>query len=175
MKYFQLQEDERITHRPQLVDVNDKMDTRDICMERAYRLPYRELVLVRGKSATIFTDVITKPFLLVSEKVRNVILMYEPGIVMKELVLLDRENALAETYYLPILPEVDCLGEGTEYNPAHTALKKIVINREKAMGKTIFKLAGVKGQYIICNLDIVESILKRGCLGIGLTEVEITA
>ena len=38
---------------------------------------------------------------------------------------------------------------------------------------SIFRIAGTTGHYIIGNLDIVESILKRGCLGINLTEVEI--
>lgn len=171
MKYFLLQEDKRIAQRPYLMNVHEKIDVRDICTERAYRLPRRELVFV--KSGAIFTDIISTPFFLISEKIRGVIIMYEPKMIMKELVLLDKANASAETYYIPIFQEVDCLGEGTEYNPALTILKKIVLEKEKIRGRTIFKIAGVKGNYIIGNLDIVESILKRGYFGINLTEVEI--
>lgn len=174
MKYFLLGEDRRITQRPFLLNAHEKLDVRDICEERAYRLPHRELIFVCGKNGIMFTDIISKPFFMVSEKVKEVIYMYEPKTRMKELVLLDKENASAETYYLPILQEVDCLGKGTEYNPAHTALKKIVLDKEKVMGKPIFRIAGVEGQYVIGNLDIVESILKRGCFGIGLTEAKAT-
>lgn len=174
MKYFQLQEDERITQRPYLVNAHEKLDIRDICRQRAYKLPRRELIFVHGNNETIFTDMISTPFFLVSGKIREVIMMYEPKTEMKEIVLLDRENAAAETYYLPIFEELECLGEGTEYNPAHTALRKVVLDWKKVKGKAIFRIAGVEKQYIIGNLDIVESILKRGCMGIKLTEVEIT-
>lgn len=174
MKYFLLREDERITQRPHLINVHERLDIRDICEERAYKLPRRELVLVRGKNGTIFTDIISKPLFLVSEKVKEVIFMYEPRTRIKELILLDKEDALAETYYLPIFQEVDCLGEGTEYNSTHTALKRIVLDKEKVRSKPIFRIAGVESQYVIGNLEIVESILKRGCFGINLTEVEIT-
>lgn len=172
MKYFLIREDERITQRPYLVNVHEKIDVRDVCAERAYKLPRRELVFV--KKGTIFTDIISTPLFLISEKVKKTINMYEPRILMKELVLLDRESASAETYYLPIFQEVDCLGQGTLYNPACTVLKKIVLEREKIKGKTIFRIADAVGNPIVGNLDIVESILKRGCLGIRLTEVETT-
>ncbi|MCI8789505.1 MAG: hypothetical protein HFH92_10415 [Lachnospiraceae bacterium] len=171
MKYFLIQEDKRITRRPYLINVYEKMDVRDVCEENAYKLPHRELIFVKG--GTIFTDIISDPFLLVSEKIKKVIIMYEPRTPMKELILLDRERAAAETYYLPIFQEVDCLGKRTEYNQACTVLKKIVLRHDKVRNMSIFRIAGTTGHYIIGNLDIVESILKRGCLGINLTEVEI--
>lgn len=171
MKYFLIREDERITQRPYLINVHEKIDVRDVCKENAYKLPHRELVFVKG--GTIFTDIISEPIFLVSEKIKKVIIMYEPRTTMKELILLDRESPSAETYYLPIFQEVACLGEGTVYNPACTALKKIVLKHDKVRNKAIFKIAGTTGHYIIGNLDIVESILKRECLGINLTEVEI--
>lgn len=171
MKYFLIREDERITQRPYLINVHEKLDVRDVCNEKAYKLPHRELVFV--KSGTIFTDIISEPLFLVSEKVKEVIIMYEPRMTMKELILLDREYASAETYYLPIFQEANCLGEGTEYNPACTMLKKIALKHNEIREKSIFRIAGTTGHYIIGNLDIVESILKRGCLGISLTEVEI--
>lgn len=172
MKYFLIREDERISRRPYMINVHEKIDVRDVCEESAYKLPRRELVFV--KSGTIFTDIISEPLFLVSEKIKKVIIMYEPRTPMKELILLDRESAAAETYYLPIFQEVSCLAEKTEYNPAHTALKKIVLKHDLVRNKAIFKVAGVAGHYVIGNLDIAESFLKRECLGISLTEVEIT-
>lgn len=171
MKYFLIREDERISRRPHMINIHEKIDVRDVCKEGAYKLPRRELVFV--KSETVFTDVVSEPFFLVSEKLKKVIIMYEPRTPLKELILLDRESAAAETYYLPIFEEVTCLADKTEFNPAHTALKKIVLKHDVVSNKAIFKIAGVAGHYVIGNLDIVESFLKRECLGISLTEVEI--
>ena len=42
--------------------------------------------------------------------------MYEPYIPYKEIILLDQKFQRMEVYYLPILEEVDCLHEKSEYN-----------------------------------------------------------
>ena len=90
---------------------------------------------------------------------------------MKELVLLDQGNNKAERYFLPIFDEVDCLGEGTLYNLNHSEIRKAVLDRHRIGEHSIFRLAGVDKQYIVGNLDVVESILKRGCVGISLEEL----
>lgn len=53
-------------------------------------------------SEVMYTDIISIPFFLVSEKVQKTIKMYEPRMVMKELVLLDQGIDKAERYFLPI-------------------------------------------------------------------------
>jgi hypothetical protein len=40
-------------------------------------------------------------------------------------------------------------------------------------GHAIFRIAGVEKAYIVGNLDVVESMLKRGLRGIGLTELQV--
>lgn len=174
MKYFLLEEDARITHSPRILLWHKKIDIRDICMEKAYKLPARELLFIESSPDTIFTDIISSPFFLVSAKIKKTIQMYEPNVILKELVLLDQTYERAERYYLPVFAEIDCMDEESVFNLNHSELKRIVMDREKITDSAIFRIAGIEKQYIVGNLDIVESILKRGCTGLQLTELEIS-
>lgn len=169
MRYFLIKEDPKIAHRPYIINWHDKLDVRDIHLESAYKLPKRELLLIRSNQETMFTDIISTPFFLASEKIIKIIKMYESRITTKEIVLLDRINGKAERYFLPLFEEIDCLDEKSEYNLGRNEIKKIVLNWDKVEGHSIFQIAGIEKQYIIGNLDIIESILKRGCLGMQLT------
>lgn len=171
MKYFLMEEDKTIAQRPFLLSWHEKYDVRLINPQNGYKLPRRELLLIRANPETLFTDIISTPFFLVSEKVNKTLKMYEPRLMTKELVLMDKEHGKAERYFLPLFEEADCLGEGTRFNMDHSRITKIVLDETKIGDRSIFKVAGVEKQYIIGCLDIVESILKRGCVGMALTEL----
>lgn len=171
MRYFLIAESSKMIYKPYMLNWNEKFDIRDIHPETAYKLPARELVFFRSNEETIFTDIISNPIFLISEKIKNVVKMYEPCIAMKELVLLDKVYGKAERYFIPLFEEVDCLKEESIFNLNHSEVKKFELDTKKIRGRSIFRISGVEKQYIVGNLDIVESILKRGCLGIQLTEL----
>lgn len=171
MKYFLMSEDRTIVQRPVMLSWHEKIDVRNIHIKDAFKLPQRELVYIRGNPIPIFTDIISVPFFLVSEKVKEVIHMYEPRTKMKELVLLDQENNKAERYFLPIFEEVDCLTEESIPALKHGDMKHVLLHKKRMGEHNIFRMAGEEKQYIIGNLDIVESILRRGCIGMALTEI----
>ena len=171
MKYFLIEEDKKLLERPYIVDWHDKLDVRDLHLERAYKIPERELLIIRSNQETLFTDIISMPFFLISAKVLKIIKMYEPKIRTKEIVLLDKVYGKAERYFLPLFDEVDCLDEESVFNRDHSEIISIVLNLKKLKGFSIFRIAGVDKQYIVGNLDIVESMLKRGCTGIQLEEL----
>lgn len=172
MRYFLIKEDPKITQRPFILNLHDKLDIRLIHPESAYKLPERELVLIKSHPETVFTDIISSPLFLISEKIRKTVNMYEPRVPMKELVLLDKANGKAERYFLPIFEEVDCLGGESIFNLDHSEIRKIVLDQGRIGDHSIFRIAGVGKQYIIGNLDIVESILKRGCRGMQLEQLK---
>lgn len=175
MKYFLIEENSRITQAPKIINWHEKIDVRNIHRENAFKLPMRELVFVKSNPELIFTDIISSPFFLVSEKVKKTIQMYEPKTVLKELVLLDKEYEKAQRYYLPVFEEVECLAEGSIWNFNCSEIRKIVLNSEKIKEFSIFQIAGAQKQYIVGNLEIVESILRRGCKGILLTELDVVS
>lgn len=173
MKYFLMEGDKRIVYSPKIRGWHEKLDIRDISLEGAYKIPKRELMFIEDNPNTIFTDIISNPFYLVSDKVKKTIRMYEPNIILKEVILLDPIFEKTERYFLPIFEEVECLAEESVFNLNHSMIKKIILDKSKVEDRSIFRIANVSKHYVVGNLDIVESILKRGCLGLQLTEIEV--
>lgn len=173
MKYFLIEANRRISNMPQIISWYKKVDVRDVCLKNAHKLPARQLLFLESNSDTIFTDIISIPFFLVSAKIKQVIQMYDPNIILKEMVLLDKVYERVERYFLPIFVELECLHEDSEFNMNRSIIKKIVLNKKAIGENSIFRIANYEKQYIIGNLDIVESILRRNCIGLQLTELEI--
>lgn len=173
MKYFLVETDSRIVCAPKIMSWYEKLDIRNICLKGAHKLPDRELLLLESSRDTIFTDVISIPFYLVSAKIKEVVQMYEPNIILKEMVLLDQVFERTERYFLPIFSELECLHDKSMFNLDRSELKKIVLKKNAIGEHSIFRIANIQKQYIIGNLDIVESILRRNCIGLQLTELEM--
>lgn len=173
MKYFLIEADRRINNAPRIVSWYKKLDVRNICLKNAHKLPARELLFLESNSDTVFTDILSTPFFLVSAKIKQVIQMYDSSIILKELILLDKTYERVERYFLPIFDELECLHEDSEFNRSRSELKKIVLRKDAIGENCVFRIANFEKQYIIGNLDIVESILRRNCIGLQLTELEI--
>lgn len=173
MKFYILGTDAAYSNYPKLKNWFGKIDSRYFNIQNAHRIANRQLFMIHESENTFFTSIIDTPFPLITEEVKNVFDLYEPNIIYKQIVLLDSKYEKAEVYYLPILEEVECLNEKSEYNLDKSIIKKGIIDYEKTEGKAIFRLKGFDHYYMVGRLDLVESILKRNVKGIGLTELEV--
>ena len=173
MKFFILGTDETFSNYPKLKSWFGKIDDRKFNIQDAYKIPKRQLLAIDESENTVFTSIIERPFPMVSAEVKAVFDMYEPHIIYKEVVLLDGKNEKTGVYYIPILPEVDCLDAESEFNLNKSLIKRGIIDYERTGGKAIFRLGGVGHYYMVGRLDLVESILKRNVRGIGLKELEV--
>lgn len=173
MRFFILKTDKQFDTAPNILNWYPVVDTRFIRRGSSHRLPKRELLYIRSNPNTVFTDVIHRPFFLGTSVVRDVIKMYEPVTPFKELVLLDRENALTEVYYLPILEHCDCLAPQSELNMDRSVIKRAVIDMDAVGDKSIFYIDRVSSLYVVARLDLVESLLRRSVRGMGLEPVDI--
>lgn len=123
---------------------------------------------------TLFSDVIEKPFLLVSKMFWDVSKMYEVPVRGKEMVLLDGVNGFAEIYYMPVYPQYHCLSEETVFNNDYSVIQELILDKEKIKYvPPVFEVAEVEKDYLICRLDFIESILRRGAKGIKLAELKV--
>ena len=172
MKYFLLKTDPQFDTVPEIVDWFRKIDRRDIRMGQSYKIESRQLFFIKGNPQTVFPDILSFPFFMVTEKLRDVIRMYEPRTIFKEIVLLDQQYPKTCTYHLPILEYVDCLAPASRLTRDRSTILEAVIDPEKTGDRSIFYVASVGNLYTAARLDIVESFLRRGAKGLGLREAK---
>lgn len=168
MKYFLISQEVTYTDVPRIINWYEKINPKWINKDEAYRLPSRELLFIGLQDRVTYTDILTKPFFLMSTMVRDVTRMYDPLIDMKEIILLDAERRKSKLYFLPILEEVECLEETFGLK---RKTRDISLDYDKVKDKFVFIAKGNKSRYIVGNLEWVESLLKRGATGVGLQEI----
>lgn len=173
MKFYLLGTDISYANYPKIQKWFGEIDPRNFNIQDAHKIPNRQIFMIHESENTVFTSIIDNPFPLISTEIRDVFDIYEPHIIYKEIVLLDQKYERAKVYYLPILEEIECLHEKSEYNLDKSVIKKGVIDYEKTKDKAIFRLMGFDHYYMVGRLDLVESILKRNVKGIGLKELEV--
>jgi len=173
MDYFLLKQDQRYTNTPNLMDVFNKIDVRNINLLKSHKIENIMIFNVKCDEGTQFLDVLDRRLFLISEKMKEIIEKYNEEIIFKIIPLIDSYSERQENYYLPIFEEVDALSENAELNLDKTVVKKIILDKEKIQGKKIFKIKGSSKPLIVVRLDIAESLLRRGFKGISLEMLDI--
>lgn len=173
MKYFLLKTDPQFHNIPKIRDWFEKVDRRNIRMGKSYKIENRQLFFVENDPQIVFPDILSFPFFMVTEVLRDVILAYEPKTIFKEIVLLEQENAKTCTYFMPILDYIDCLTPASTLTRDCSTIINAVLDLGKLNGQSIFYIASVGNLYTVARLDIVESFLRRGALGLDLVEVQV--
>jgi hypothetical protein len=151
----------------------EQIDPRYLNKENARKLEYFNSLMVRPYAETFYPDILINPFFMVTKGVAEVLSYFDSSVDYKVAALFDLENKVGKTYFIPILEQIDCLAEGTEFNLDHSVIHRAVIDPNRTLGKALFKLAAVKNTYIVARLDFVECVLRRKALGVKLKEIEI--
>lgn len=171
MKYFILKTDPRFDASPVIIDWFQKIDRRNIQLGKSHNIENRQLFFIESNPITIFPDVLSFPTFMVTEKLRDVIRLYEPKMLFKEIILLDQKYTKVCTYHLPIMDYVDCLTGGSRLTRDRSKIITAEIDPYKICEHSIAYIASVGSQYTIARLDVVESFLRRGAKGVFLDEV----
>lgn len=176
MKYFLLKTHPAYTIAPDIINSFLTFHPRYRNPGESYQLPDRYLLEIQPNADTVFTDIISSPYLLVSQLVKAVIRLYHPKMIFKEIVLVEAKNDLAEVYYMPILPLVNCLHASSQCNIDCSVIKHGVLDKSMLNDQKIFRIGdaySANGPYYVVHLDLAESILRRGARGIELKPLDI--
>ena len=123
----------------------------DALNERFYEMP-REFVLEIEKTKDfIFPDLMMNVYPLISERFREVLLLFDIEIFVKMVVLIDKESREIQSYYLLYTENL----LNTDFNNFF----RVVREENENIG-------------FIVNLDFAESLIRRGVKGIEFVEVE---
>lgn len=174
MRFYQLSWENIGNPVPKILNWTEKMDYHAVVHKEIWKLPERTLLYIEPNTDTIFPDIINSPFLLVSDKMWEVMKKYRVHAEGKEVVLLDTINGHIGIYYMPHLKEYDCLSDKTVFNNDGSVIQKVVLDSRK-LDKLppVFRIAGVAKDYVIGRMDFVESILRRDAVGLKISETEV--
>lgn len=166
MDYFILSRDERVPYSvklPGLSEVKEQLKKGNT--QKVDDSPVS--ISITKSSLDEYTDFIETPVPLASDRLKQILEKYDPDIFLKPVVLADMKHMAQDLYWLMVPFSMDCLSLKSEFNKDGT-IKKLVIDEEKAGPLKIFKIDGIREDFIIVTLDVAESILRRDFTGIRL-------
>ncbi|WP_270845485.1 hypothetical protein [Roseburia intestinalis] len=111
LKKYRLNWEETGNPVPRIRNWMERLDYQAVQRRELAKLLERTILFLEENQDTLFSDVIEKPFLLVSKMFWDVSKMYKVPVRGKEMVLLDGVNGFAEIYCMPVYPRYRCLSE----------------------------------------------------------------
>lgn len=151
LPYFYIKENFENTRGIRIHTSDDIPRNIDTINERFYELP-RELVFEIEKTKTfIFPDLMMNVYPLISERFREVLLLFDVEIFVKRVMLIDKESREMQSYYLLYTKNL----LNTDFNNFFKAVRE----------------ENKKIRFIV-NLDFAESLIRRDVKGIEFVEVE---
>ncbi len=163
MKYFAVSVDSNYV-APVPVGWQGIIDKKTIHRKKVYEMQEHLLFRVESHMQTVYTDIITFPCFMVSETVKKVISKYQPFLKYTRVVLLQKETSMA--YYIPFLEQA---GKGMK-----NSMGKRLLGREQTDGRIIAEIQAGDNIRIMMRMDLVEGILRRKTVGVGLEEIVLT-
>lgn len=171
MRYFLIETDE--TNKiPYSINKNRAIDIRLLTKEDVHKIPLWNVMTMNLPSEVFFPDIICSPCILLSKMCMTANEMYQPLVQYRMVKLWERESSVNATYYIPILDEVDCLSEKTQFNTSGNQILNMILSKNKIGSNIVFKIKGLDIKGFIGRMDYVESIIRRGVQGIKLKEIE---
>lgn len=122
--------------------------------------------MIEKHMQTVFTDIIASPCFMVSKKVKKVMEQYDPSVKFVRIIFFDRENKKSMTYYIPFINTIIPSANKDTTN-------EIVVEKEGIKDYTVFRIVKTEKTYVVMRMDLVESILRRGAIGIGIKEIQV--
>jgi len=125
------------------------------------------------KDITLYSDVLTYPCILLTEKVLQVFQMYHGKFPSKPVILLDKKNQIDFLYHLAKLPIYSVLREESKFDRLKSEVIHGVLDKEKISGMPIFLIGEVTKPTLIIREDVAESLIRRSVKGIKLKGIDI--
>ena len=151
LPYFYIKENLENTRGIRIYTLENIPSNIDALNERFYEMP-REFVLEIEKTKNfIFPDLMMSVYPLISERFREVLLLFDIEIFVKMVVLIDKASREIQSYYLLYTKNL----LNTDFNNFFKAVRE----------------ENKKIRFIV-NLDFAESLIRRDVKGIEFVEVE---
>ena len=175
MRYFELITDPEVSNPIQLQKIDRQQYKNGLSEEEFQAVPELKVAYFQNNPQTEILDVLEEPAFLVSDGVKRVFELYEPQMQFRALQVfsMDQEDGTAPLYWLPWIPEIECLSWKSETYD-NGMLKKLVLNLDVAFEHEIFRVAGLIEHKVIVSMAVAESMLRRKQCGFRFVPVPFT-
>jgi hypothetical protein len=173
MKYFLMEENKKNPNDPQIIDWYGKINVLDINRYNCAKIPKKLGLKVRNNKDLVFPEIVFFPFLIVSDKVYELIKKFEPNMKKKDIILTESAHGNVKVYHLPIFEELNCLSDKSKLNADKSVIHEAVIEETLAGDKSIFVLEGINKRQVVVRLDVAEALLRRDINCFNLREVTV--
>lgn len=169
MKYF-ITEVSKNYMAPLPTDWFGIIDRKTLSLKKIYQMPKHLMIPVEKRMQTVFTDILTFPCFMVSEMVRDVIKQYDSSLYFLRIILYDKEHKKSMAYYIPDLKQIKF---AEKRDTVVHNIRHISVQQEDIKEKVIVEISNGISFHVIMRMDLVESILRREAIGIGLRKIDI--
>ena len=132
---------------PRIVSWYGKLDSRKLNRKEYRKLPPYVLLEMETGMDILYPDVLLEPVFLVSREVMELLVHYDNRIPFLFVALFEAERQESSSYFCPVLEESN-----------------------EVQDKPIYRLFKKEGNEIRIRLDLAESLLARGAIGLILEE-----
>lgn len=171
MEYFIMEEDSRIMNRVVLQKF-PKNNHFEYDTSQAERFRMHTGLYTIDNDKTVFPDIISNPIYMVSKTVKEVLTLYDERAVYKTVSLMNTFRRTSVEYAVMLVDRIECLHESAEFYPDNS-IKRLVLDKDKVCGHALFRIAGIGPDYPVVSLDVAESLIRRKCVGIKFTKIEV--
>lgn len=173
MKYYFIMQDKKLVDAPQIMNWYQTLNVEEVKMGTYHKIPDRAVLQLKSNKNVYFPEILFHPCLMVSNKIKKILSLYEPTMRYKEIILLDTPNEKTSVYYIPYLEEMDCLAkEKTLFGNFQSGIERGTIYREKLDDTCMFYLKHNHNKYYVVRHDLLESMLRRDAI-LQISELEI--
>ncbi len=172
MRFFTMEQDKSLQDVIRFRDFDICGPRHIFYKEDATEINDSNMMYLTPDSGEAAPDFIQSPVYLVSDKVKKVLDMYEDEMVFKTVTIASKERETIMVYHHLLLDRMDMFSSQTEFY-SNGSVKKLVLDSKKIGEHKVFLLNDKRFPNPFVSLEVVESLLRRGVIGIVWKEVEV--
>ena len=147
-----------------------KIDRKSWREKKSYQMPKYLMFQTEEHMQMIFTDIIVFPCFMVSKLVQDVIGLYNPAMRYVRIILYDKLRKRSMAYYMPFMKTIESVKRSDENKYGGDS---IYLEHKKIADEVIIEVTNKGKTHIAMRMDVLESILRRGAIGLGIKEIQL--
>lgn len=174
MEYYELSQSRKVENPIELMGLDGKVYCYAMTQKDFDALDRLSVAYFSGNEAEEICDILTTPTFLVSDRLKDILAMYEKETEFKGIQIFptSEESRQYPVYWVPRFPEADCIHESSILYD-NGMVSSLVLDSRRIGRRNVFRLSGLLEYKVAVSLPVAESILRRRFYGVELRKMEV--